>query len=92
MIWGTFDNSMLEKEILVDGTVVGDAIAASAAAAWTNMLRPSPSKKAEAWDNQPTFSERPVTHAFIAMNEAIPPLLLHYFQALLQLRSKSSLE
>ena len=91
MIWGTFDDNMLGKEKLVDGTVVGNAIAASAAA-WTNLLRPSPSKKADAWDYQSNFSERPVTHAFIAMNEDIPPLLLHYFQTLLQLTSKSSLE
>ncbi|KAM0802463.1 hypothetical protein BDR22DRAFT_819984 [Usnea florida] len=91
MIWGTFDDNMLGKEMLVDGTVVGNAIAASAAA-WTNVLRPSPSKKAEAWDYQSNFSERPVTHAFIAMNEDIPPLLLHYFQTLLQFTSKSTLE
>ena len=92
MIWGTFDDNMLEKEMIVDGTIVGDAIAASAAAAWTNLLQSSPSKKTEAWEYQPYFSERPVTHAFIAMNEAIPPLLLDYFQTLLQLTSKSSLE
>ena len=92
MIWGTFDDNMLEKEMLVDETVAGDAVAASAAAAWTNLLQPSHSKRAEAWEYQPNLSERPVTHAFIAMNEAIPPLLLHYFQTLLQLTSKSSFE
>ena len=92
MIWGTFDDNMLEKEMLVDETVVGDAIAASATAAWTNLLQQSPSKKAEAWEYQPNLGERPVTHAFIAMNEAIPPLLLHYFQTLLQLTSRSSFE
>ena len=92
MIWGTFDDDMLEKEMRIDETVAGDAIAAPAAAAWTNLLQPSLSKRAETWEYQPNLSERPVTHAFIAMNEAIPPLLLHYFQTLLQLTSKSSFE
>lgn len=91
MIWGTFDDNMLEREMLVNDTVVGDEIAASAAA-WTNLLKPSLSRKAEAWEYQPNLNERPVTHAFIAMDEAIPPLLLQYFQKLLQLMSNSSFE
>lgn len=91
MIWATFDDSLLEKEMLVSDTVVGDEIAASAAA-WTKLLQPSLSRKAEAWEYQPNLNERPVTHAFIAVDEAIPPLLLHYFQTLLQLTSNSSFE
>ena len=60
MIWGTFDENVLEKEILVNETVVGDATGASAAAAWTSFLQPSPSEWAEAWEYQPSLSERPV--------------------------------
>lgn len=82
---------MLKKEMLVYDTVVSDEIATSAAA-WTNVLQPCLSRKAEAWEYQPNLKGRPVTHAFIAMDEAIPPPLLQYFQALLQLASHSSFE
>lgn len=91
MIWGTFDDSLLEREMLANDIVFGDEFAASAAA-WTKMLQPSLSRKAEAWEYQPNLNERPVTHAFIAMDESIPPLLLQYFQTLLHLTSNSSFE
>lgn len=64
MIWGTFDEIMLEREILVNDTVVGDEIAASAAA-WTNLLQPSLSRKAEAWEYRPNLNkQRPVTRTY----------------------------
>ena len=91
MIWATFDDRLLEMEMIVNDTVVGDEIAASAAA-WTKLLRPSVSRKTETWEYQPNLNERPVTHAFIAVDEAIPPLLLHYFHTLLQLTSNFSFE
>lgn len=44
------------------------------------------------WEYQPDMSQRPVTHAVMAMDEAIPPLLLQYFAKLLELSTKNSLE
>lgn len=95
MIWGTFDN---DKEILTDAynemlahdPVVGDELAKSATA-WAQRLNPRLSKKAESWEYRPELSERPVTHAIMAMDESIPPVLLQYFATLLQLTSTSSL-
>ena len=88
MIWGTFDDSMLEKEMLVNDTIVGDEIVASATA-WTNLLHPT---KVQACENQSKSNDRPVRHAFVATDEAIPPLLLQYFQTLLRVMSKSTFE
>ncbi len=88
MIWATFDDKILKKELPVNYT---DEIAAPAAA-WINLLQPSLSRTAGNQEYRPNSCERPVTHAFIAMDEAIPLLLLRYFQTLLQLASKCSVE
>lgn len=88
-IWGTFDDNMLEREMIVNDSVVGDKIAASAFAL-TNLLQPSLSREAKAGSTNQFLYEQPVSHAFKAMNEAIPPLLLQYFQTLLQLTFKFS--
>ena len=86
MIWATLDD-----EMLVHDPVVGDELAISATA-WAKKLKPKLSINAQAWEYQPELGERPVTHAVMAMDEAIPPLLLQYFAKLLELSSKTSLE
>ncbi len=88
MIWATFDDSILKKELPVNYT---DEIAAPAAT-WINSLQPRRSRTAGNWDYQPRLCERPVTYAFVAMDKAISLLLLQYFQTLLQLASKCSFE
>ena len=88
MIWATFNDNMLKREVLVD---YADEIAAHAAA-WIILLQPSLSRTAGNQEYQPNSCERPVTQAFIAMDEAIPPVLLQYFQTLHQLASKLSFE
>ncbi len=86
MIWATLDEDML-----VHDPHVGNELAISATA-WAKKLRPSLSRKAESWEYRPNLRERPVTHAVMAMDEAIPPLLLQYFSKLLELSNKTSLE
>lgn len=82
MIWGTFD-----ENTLLHDPHVGNELAISATA-WADRLR----SNAECWEYQPDLSGRPVTHAVMAMNEAIPPLLLQYFSKLLELSKQTSLE
>ena len=67
MIWGTFDDNMLERAMIVNDSVVGDKIAASAFA-WTNLLRPSLTREAEAWEYQPnSFKAMDESHASAAI-------------------------
>ena len=75
MIWGTFDDNMLQREVPVNYT---NEIAALAAA-WINLVQPNLSRMARNWEYQPNLCERPVTQAFITLDEALPPLLLQYF-------------
>ena len=86
MIWATFDNDML-----VHDPHVGNELAISATA-WAEKLQPRTVGATEAWEYQPNLSQRPVTHAVLAMDEAIPPLLLQYFSKLLKLSLMTSLE
>lgn len=86
MIWATLDDEMLAYD-----PVVGNELAISATA-WAKKLQPSLPSKDQNWEYQPNISRRPVTHAVMAMDEAIPPLLLQYFSKLLELSSKTSLE
>lgn len=86
MIWGTLDDNML-----VHDPHVGNELAISATA-WAKKLQPSLSSKAESWEYRPDLCKKPVTHAVMAMDETIPPLLLQYFSKLLELSNKTSLE
>ena len=86
MIWATFDDGMLAHD-----PVAGNELAVSATA-WARKLQPSLGNAAREWEYLPELSERPATHAVLAMDEAVPPLLLQYFTKLLELASKSSLE
>ncbi len=86
MIWATLDDDML-----VHDPHVGNELAISATA-WAKKLRPGLSSRAESWEYRPDLHGRPVTHAVMAMDEAIPPLLLQYFSKLLELSNKTSLE
>ncbi len=86
IIWATLDDNML-----VHDPHVGNELAISATA-WAKRLQPSLNKDAEAWEYHPNLRQRPVTHAVMAMNEAIPPLLLQYFSKLMELSSTTSLE
>ena len=86
MIWATLDDEMLAHD-----PVVGNELAISATA-WAKRLQPKLDGETQAWEYQPELSERPVTHAVLAMDEAIPSLLLQYFAKLLELSSKTSLE
>jgi len=86
MIWATLDDNMLLHD-----PHVGNELAISAAA-WAKKLQPSLSSKAESWEYRPDLGKRPVTHAVMALDEAIPPLLLQYFSKLLELSNKTSLE
>ena len=86
MFWAALDD-----DILAHDPVVGNELAISATA-WAKKLQPSLGSEAQKWEYQPELSNRPITHAVLAMDEAIPPLLLAYFAKLLELASKSSLE
>ena len=81
----------LDDDILAHDPVVGNELAISATA-WAKKLQPSLRSEAQKWEYQPELSNRPITHAVLAMDEPIPPLLLAYFAKLLELASKSSLE
>lgn len=87
MIWATLDDDML-----VHDPHVGNELAISATA-WAKKLQPSLRNDAGSWEYQPRdLDQRPVTHAVMAMDESIPPLLLQYFAKLLELSNKTSLE
>lgn len=86
MIWAALDDQML-----VHDPHVGNELAISATA-WAKKLQPSLSREAEAWEYHPDLGRRHVTHAVMAMDEGIPPVLLQYFSKLLELSSKTSLE
>ena len=86
LIWASLDDDML-----VHDTHVGNELTVSATA-WAKRIQPSLSREATAWEYQPNLQHRPVTHAVVAMDEAIPPLLLQYFSKLIDLSSKTSLE
>ena len=86
MIWATLDDNML-----VHDPHVGNELAVSATA-WARKLQPRAARETEAWEYHPNLSQKPVTHAVLAMDEAIPPLLLQYFSKLLELSSRNSLE
>ena len=86
MIWAALDDDML-----VHDPHVGNELAISATA-WAKRIRSGLSREIDTWEYQPSLSHRPVTHAVMAMDEAIPPLLLQYFSKLLELSSKTSLE
>ena len=86
MDWAAPDNDMLAHD-----PVVGDELAISAAA-WAKKLQPSLGSEAQKWEYEPELSDRPITHAVLAMDEAIPPLLLAYIAKILELTSNSSLE
>ena len=84
MIRGEFDDSMLEREMLVNDSLIGDEIAASAAA-WTDLVQPSLSRKAEAWEYQPNLNKRPVTQ--YVFSESTFPLSDHISSLVAFLRS-----
>ena len=86
MVWATLDDEMLAHD-----PVVGNELAISATA-WAKKLQPKLDSESQTWEYKPELSERPVNHAVMAMDEAIPPLLLQYFTKLLELSSKTSLE
>ncbi len=80
-----------DDDMLAHDPVVGNELAISATA-WAKKLQPSLGSEAQKWEYQPELSQRPITHAVLAMDEAIPPVLREYFAKLLELASKSSLE
>ena len=86
MIWGALDDQML-----IHDPHVGNELAMSATA-WAKRLQPGLNQAAENWEYVPDLRQRAVTHAVMAMDEAIPPLLLQYFSKLLELSSKTSVE
>ena len=87
MIWATLDD-----EMLIHDPHVGNELAISATA-WAKKINPSLTREVHAWEYLPTnLHQRPVTHAVMAMDEAIPPVLLQYFSKLLELSSRTSLE
>ena len=86
MLWTTLDD-----DVLAHDPVVGNELAISATA-WAKKLQPSLGSEAQTWEFQPELSNRPITHAVLAMDEPIPPLLLAYFAKILELAPKSSLE
>ena len=86
LIWASLDDDMLLYDAHVDNEL------ALSATAWAKKLQPSLSWEAKDCQYQPNLPHRPVTHAVIAMDEAIPPLLLQYFSKLLDLSSKTALE
>lgn len=86
MVWAALDDDMLAHD-----PVVGNELAISATA-WAKKLQPSLGSEAQKWEYQPELSNRPITLAVLAMDEPVPPLLLAYFDKLLELAPKSSLE
>ena len=86
MIWANLDD-----DLLVHDPHVGNELAISATA-WAKKLQPRSTSEADSWEYHPDLRQRHVTHAVMAMDEAIPPLLLQYFSKLLELSSKTSLE
>ena len=86
MIWANLNDDML-----IHDPHVGNELAISATA-WAKRLQQCPDGNAEDWEYRPDLQKRPVTHAVMAMDEAIPPVLLQYFSKLLELSNKTSLE
>ena len=86
MIWANLDDC-----VLLHDPHVGNELAISATA-WAKRLQQSPYGNDEDWAYKPDLQQRPVTHAVMAMDEAIPPLLLQYFSKLLELSNTTSLE
>ena len=86
MLWAALDSDMLAHD-----PVVGNELAISATA-WAKKLQSDLGSEAQKWEYEPQLSDRPITHAVLAMDEAIPPLLLAYIAKILELASNASLE
>ncbi|KAL6720745.1 hypothetical protein ACLMJK_002670 [Lecanora helva] len=86
LIWASLDEDML----LYDPHV-GNELAISATA-WAKRIQAGPSQETKDWGYHPNLHQKRVTHALVAMDEAIPDLLLKYFSKILELSSKTSLE